>query len=201
MKNKIVFASSNSGKMNELQTMLEQFQYQIIPQASLGIDDAEETAMTFVENALLKARHACQESNKPAIADDSGLVVNALDGAPGVFSARYSGKYANAEKNIEKLLNEMHDVPSEQRHAHFRCVLVYLEHAEDPAPLICEGIWHGMILHAPAGHHGFGYDPVFYVEDEQCSAAELSLEKKNQLSHRGQALRILIKKLKEKETE
>lgn len=198
MKNKIVFASSNSGKINELQTMLDEFQYQIIPQASLGIDDVNETATTFVENALLKARHACQQSGKAAIADDSGLVVNVLDGAPGVISARYSGKHATPEKNIEKLLIEMQDVPAELRHAHFHCVLVYLEHADDPAPLICEGIWHGTILHRPTGIKGFGYDPVFYIEEERCSAAELSLERKNQISHRGQALRSLMQKLKEK---
>jgi XTP/dITP diphosphohydrolase len=195
MKNKIVFASSNAGKINELQSMLDNFNYQIIPQSTLGIDDIDETGLTFVENALLKARHACQQSNKPAIADDSGLVVYALDGAPGIYSARYAGKQANSQKNIEKLLEDMRDIPAENRGAHFHCTLVYLSHAEDPAPIICEGIWHGTILQTPTGSHGFGYDPVFYDETEKCSAAELPQERKNQISHRGQALRILMDKL------
>jgi XTP/dITP diphosphohydrolase len=197
LKNKIVFASSNAGKIHELQTMLESFHHEIIPQATLGIDDADETGLTFVENALLKARHASEQSGKSAIGDDSGLVVDALDGLPGIFSARYAGKHGDAKKNIEKLLNEMQDVPSENRHAHFHCVLVYLEHAEDPAPLICEGVWHGTILYAPTGTQGFGYDPVFYDENEQCSAAELELSRKNKISHRGQALQILMRKLNE----
>lgn len=197
MKNKIVFASGNAGKINELQSMLENLHYQLIPQGTLGIHDIDETGLTFVENALLKARHACLQSGKPAIADDSGLVVQALDGAPGIYSARFAGKHADARKNIEKLLEEMHDIPEENRRAHFHCTLVYLEHAEDPAPLICEGIWHGTILTAPTGTHGFGYDPVFYDENEKCSAAEMPLERKNKISHRGQALRILLEKLKE----
>ncbi|HSW68699.1 MAG TPA: RdgB/HAM1 family non-canonical purine NTP pyrophosphatase [Gammaproteobacteria bacterium] len=196
MKHKIIFASSNSGKINELQTLLDEFNYEIIPQNNLGIHDAEETGLTFVENALLKARNACLQSGKPAIADDSGLVVAALDGAPGIYSARYAGKHSNAHANTEKLLKDLQDVPDENRHAHFHCTLVYLEHAEDPAPLICEGIWHGIILHSPAGTNGFGYDPVFYDADEKSSAAELSQTRKNQISHRGQALRSLIEKLK-----
>ncbi len=196
MKHKILFASSNSGKINELQSILQAYDYEIIPQAQLGIQDAEETGLTFVENALLKARNACRHSGKPAIADDSGLVVQALDGAPGIYSARYAGKNADARANIQQLLKELEEVPTANRHAHFHCTLVYLEHAEDPAPLICEGIWHGMILHEPTGHHGFGYDPIFYDPNEQASAAELSAAKKNQISHRGQALRALVDKLK-----
>ncbi len=195
MKNKIVFASSNAGKIHELKALLEKFQYDIIPQATLGIHDADETGLTFVENALLKARHACQQSGKPAIADDSGLVVAALDGAPGIYSARYAGAHANAKKNIEKLLQDMQEVDEKNRQAHFHCTLVYLEHAEDPAPIICEGIWYGTILHAPTGSDGFGYDPIFFDENEQCSAAELSLTRKNEISHRGQALRELIAQL------
>ena len=195
MKHKIIFASSNAGKIHELQSMLNVFEIEVIPQAQIGIDDAEETGLTFIENALLKARHACQQSGKPAIADDSGLVVHALDGAPGIYSARYAGKKSNASDNIEKLLQEMAGIPDDQRQAHFHCTLVYMEHAEDPAPLICEGIWHGTILHAPAGTDGFGYDPVFYDHNEQSSAAELSSARKNAISHRGQALRALIARL------
>jgi len=192
---KIIFASSNSGKINELQSMLDVFHYEIIPQAQLGIHDVEETGLTFIENAILKARNACQHSGKPAIADDSGLVVNALDGAPGIYSARYAGKHSDSRANIEKLLKDMIDIPDDNRQAHFHCTLVYLEHAEDPAPLICEGIWHGRILHSPTGTKGFGYDPVFYDEQEKSNAAELSASRKNEISHRGQALRQLMNKL------
>lgn len=197
MKNKIIFASSNSGKINELQTILDQFNYEVVPQEILGIPDAEETGLTFVENALLKARNACRFSGKPAIADDSGLVVHALDGAPGIYSARYAGNHGDSRANIEKLLADLDGVPEENRHAHFHCTLVYMEHAEDPAPLICEGIWHGIILHTPTGNKGFGYDPVFYDAHEKASAAELAAERKNQISHRGQALRKLIMQLQE----
>jgi len=195
MKRKIIFASSNPGKINELQSLLDEFDYEVVPQAHLGIDDADETGLTFVENALLKARHACQHSGKPAIADDSGLVVQALDGAPGIYSARYAGKNSHPRANIEKLLKEMEEVPNEYRQAHFHCTLVYMEHAEDPAPIICEGVWQGVILHLPVGEGGFGYDPVFYDLKEQSSAAELSPVRKNQISHRGQALRALVNKL------
>lgn len=194
MRKKIIFASSNSGKINELQSILQVFNYEIIPQTHLGIPDAEETGLTFVENAILKARNACRHSGKPAIADDSGLVVDALDGAPGIYSARYAGKKSGSQANIQKLLNEMDEL--DNRRAHFHCTLVYLEHAEDPAPIICEGIWHGIILRSPTGLNGFGYDPVFYDEEEKASAAELSIDRKNKISHRGQALRALVNKLK-----
>lgn len=157
---KIIFASSNSGKINELQMLLAPYRYEVIPQASLGIDDAEETGLTFVENALIKARNACLQSGKPAIADDSGLVIRALDGAPGIHSARYAGKKNDAQKNMAKILQEMTDVSADDRRAHFHCTLVYLEHAEDPAPLICEGIWQGSILYSATGTNGFGYDPI-----------------------------------------
>jgi XTP/dITP diphosphohydrolase len=195
MKHTIIFASQNSGKINELQSMLNEFNYEVIPQALLGIADVEETGLTFIENALLKARNACQHSGKPAIADDSGLVVHALDGQPGIYSARYAGKHSDSRANIEKLLKDLEDIPTDNRHAYFYCVLVYLEHAEDPAPLIAEGIWRGIILHSPTGDHGFGYDPIFYDAEESLSAAELSLTRKNQISHRGQALRALIQKI------
>ena len=195
MKNKIIFASNNAGKITELQSLLKPFHYEIIPQSLLGIPEIEETGLTFVENAILKARHACQLSEKPAIADDSGLVVQALHGPPGIYSARYAGKKADAAANNKKLLTEMADVPKEERQAHFHCALVYLQHAEDPAPLICEGIWNGFILNDPIGIHGFGYDPLFYDINEMCSAAEFPLEKKNKISHRAHALRALMTKL------
>lgn len=197
MKNKIIFASSNSGKISELQALLDQASVELIPQAKFGVSDVDETGLTFVENALLKARNACEQSGKPSIADDSGLVVRALDGAPGIYSARYAGKRANDQANIEKLLMELENTSAENRQAHFHCTLVYLEHAEDPAPIICEGIWHGFILNSPTGENGFGYDPVFYDTHEKCSAAEMSLDRKNQISHRGQALRAFIERFKE----
>lgn len=196
MKRKIIFASNNSGKIHELQSILNEFNFDVIPQTHLGIEEVEETGITFVENALLKARNACQHSGKPAIADDSGLVVSSLDGAPGIYSARYAGKKADSRANIAKLLKDMEDIPTDNRQAHFHCTLVYLEHAEDPAPIICEGTWYGMILHSPTGLQGFGYDPIFYDAEEQASAAELSPDRKNQISHRAQALRALIHTLK-----
>lgn len=194
----IVFASNNAGKIRELQALLNDFSIDIVPQGTLGVDEVEETASTFVENALIKARHACEVTGLPAIADDSGLEVDALNGAPGIYSARYAGNDSNAKNNIHKLLTELTDVPDEQRSAAFHCVLVYLAHSSDPTPLICHGIWHGRILKTPTGENGFGYDPIFYVPSEKCSAAQLSLDVKNRLSHRAQALRMLMEKLSEK---
>lgn len=192
---KLIFASTNSGKIKELQALLGHLKIAIIPQAQLHITDIAETGTTFVENALLKARHASRAANLPAIADDSGLVVNALHGAPGIFSARYAGEKADSKANIQKLLTALRDTPEQNRQAFFYCALVYLAHADDPTPIICEGIWHGKILMAPTGHEGFGYDPVFYDSQHHCSAAELPLEKKNLISHRGQALKMLLDKL------
>lgn len=192
---KIVFASGNAGKLKELQTALEPFDITILPQASLGVTDIAETGLTFVENAILKARHASQQTGLPAIADDSGLEVDALQGAPGIYSARYAGDKANAKDNINKLLQALVSVPEQQRQANFYCVLVFLAHANDPTPLICEGIWRGVITKQPSGENGFGYDPVFFDPRENCCAAELPLAKKNTISHRGQALQQLINKL------
>jgi XTP/dITP diphosphohydrolase len=193
---RIVLASSNRGKIQEIQQLLSPFDVQIIPQTELGIEDVEETGSTFVENAILKARHAALHANLPALADDSGLEVDALQGAPGVFSARYAGKHASNEARITKLLDALKEVPAAQRKARFQSVMVYLRHAQDPSPIICQGTWEGEILFAPRGAQGFGYDPVFYVSAYRCSVAELSPEIKNQLSHRGQALRCLITALK-----
>lgn len=190
---KIIFASSNQGKIRELQAMLAAFNIDIIPQSELGVSDAAETGLTFVENALIKARHACEVTGLPAIADDSGLEVAALAGAPGIYSARYAGENAASQDNIKKLLQDLAD--KKNRQACFQCVLVFLTHATDPTPLICQGTWHGSILSAAAGEQGFGYDPIFFDSTQQCSAAQLSPDIKNRISHRGQALQSLMKKL------
>jgi XTP/dITP diphosphohydrolase len=195
---KIVLASSNQGKLKELQALLSPLDVELIPQSALNIEDAEETGLTFVENAIIKARHAAQLSGLPAIADDSGLAVAALGGAPGIYSARYAGSPTNAKNNIQKLLQAMENVPDKNREACFHTVLVFMLHAQDPTPLISDGIWQGSILRAPRGDNGFGYDPVFYVPAENKSSAELSPDVKNRLSHRGQALRNLILRLPDK---
>jgi XTP/dITP diphosphohydrolase len=195
---KMVFASSNTGKIRELNALLQSHHIEVVPQNALNVTDAEETGLTFVENALIKARHASAITGLPALADDSGLEVNALKGAPGIFSARYAGKNATSQDNIKKLLTELKNVAPENRGAAFHCTLVYLSHPEDPTPLICQGTWRGIILSAPTGDQGFGYDPVFFDENSQCSAAQLDLAIKNQISHRGQALRLLMEKLPEK---
>lgn len=195
---KIIFASHNAGKILELTTLLKPFNVEMISTASLGLSDIAETGLTFVENALIKARHACQQTGLPAIADDSGLEVHALNGSPGIYSARYAGEKATSHDNIKKLLSELQDIPKENRHARFYCALVFMHHAEDPTPLICEAEWKGIILEKPSGTLGFGYDPIFYDSNEKCSAAELMLEKKNMISHRGKALRLLLEKLPDK---
>jgi XTP/dITP diphosphohydrolase len=189
---KIVFASSNPGKIQELTALFAEFNITIIPQTELDVSDAAETGLTFVENAILKARHAAEATGQPALADDSGLAVAALGGKPGIYSARFARGSASAENNNKKLLQVMKNIPESERLAAFHCVLVYMTHAKDPTPLICHGIWHGSILTAPQGENGFGYDPLFYVPSQKCSAAQLPLPLKNQLSHRGQALRQLL---------
>ena len=193
---KIVLASNNKGKVREFGDMLSTLDMEVLPQATFNIEDADETGLTFVENAIIKARHASAIANLPAIADDSGLEVDALNGAPGIYSARYSGEGATDEKNLLKLLDALKDVPEEKRTARFQCVLVYMRHAEDPTPLICQGTWEGIITTEPHGENGFGYDPIFYVPTHKCSSAELSSEIKNTLSHRGQALKMLLNALK-----
>lgn len=195
---KLIFASNNPGKIKELQTRLETLNIEIIPQNELGVSDIKEVGLTFVENAILKARHACQKTGLPALADDSGLEVHALSGAPGIYSARYAGDSATSTDNIKKLLHDMEKVPESARSANFRCVLILMLHEKDPAPLICEGIWNGYILSQPCGEEGFGYDPIFYDVDLKCSAAQLPIEIKNQISHRGKALTLLLEALKEK---
>lgn len=192
----IVLASNNQGKIREIQALLPD--YSIMPQSEFIQTEAEETGVTFVENALLKARHAAQHSHLPVLADDSGLAVDALAGAPGIYSARYAGIGASDQENVNKLLMELNGVSLEERTARFICVMVLIEHADDPVPIIAQGIWEGRILFHPTGANGFGYDPVFWVPEHNCSSAELSAEVKNSLSHRGQALRQLAALLKNK---
>ncbi len=185
---RIVLASGNAGKLIEMRAILADLDIELVAQSDLGIQEAEETGTTFVENALLKARHAARLSGLPALGDDSGICVDALDGAPGLYSARYAGAHGAAAANIAKLLDALLDVPKAKRTAHFHCTIVLLRSAGDPAPLIAEGRWHGRILEAPRGDHGFGYDPVFFDPALDCGAAELDAATKNRISHRGQAL-------------
>ena len=185
---KLVLASGNAGKLGEMREIFADLDVELVAQSELGIADAEEIGSTFIENALLKARHAARASGLPALGDDSGICVDALDGAPGLRSARYAGTHGDSAANIAKLLDALRDVPDEKRTAHFHCSIVLLRKPDDPAPLIAEGRWHGTILHAPRGAGGFGYDPVFFDPAFGKSAAELDATTKNRVSHRGQAL-------------
>ena len=194
---RIVLASNNAGKVREINQLLAEQEIQIIPQQEFGVPEAEETGLTFVENALIKARNAALHSDLPAIADDSGIEVDALQGAPGVYSARFAGPGSSDEDNNRRLLEALRDTPPERRSARFQCVMVYLRHAEDPTPIICQGTWEGQILEAPRGEGGFGYDPLFLLTEKGCTSAELPPEEKNRLSHRGQALRRLLAALSE----
>ncbi len=187
----VVLASGNAGKLGELRALLTNAGIELVAQGELGVDDAEETGLSFIENAVLKARHAARVTGLPALADDSGLCVDALDGAPGLYSARFAGVHGDHAANNDKLLHEMDGKADDQRAAFFICVLALLRHADDPAPLIAEGRWHGHILHKPRGSHGFGYDPLFQPDGYMKSAAELEEDLKNHISHRGQALAAL----------
>ena len=193
--NEILLASGNAGKLKELQFALQDYSITLIAQQSQGIDEVAETGATFIENALIKARHGAACSGLPTLADDSGLVVEALQGAPGIHSARYAGEHASAEENNEKLLQALSDVPEKKPAAYFYCVLVLCRNAQDPIPLICQGLWAGSILRKPVGATGFGYDPLFYVSERRCSAAQLTLREKNKLSHRAKAVQQLRKAL------
>ncbi len=193
---KIVFASNNEGKIIEAQQAMQELDYELIPQNKFSIPEAEETGLTFIENAILKARHASTLLQMPALADDSGIVVDALRGAPGIYSARFSGEHASSNENNKKLLQELaHVTKPVLRRAHFYCAMVFLQHAKDPMPLIGVGRWEGQIAFSARGEQGHGYDPIFYLPDLQCTAAQLSLLEKNKLSHRGKALRALLEKL------
>ncbi|MEW6486011.1 MAG: RdgB/HAM1 family non-canonical purine NTP pyrophosphatase [Pseudomonadota bacterium] len=189
---KVVLATGNAGKVRELAEPLAAFGLDIVAQTELGVDAPEETGLTFIENALLKARHAAQVTGLPAIADDSGLAVEALNGAPGIWSARYAGEDASDRQNLDKLLAAMKDVPEDKRHAAFHCVLVYLRHANDPTPLVFHGRWPGVITREAHGEGGFGYDPVFLLPESGKTAAEMTKAEKLAVSHRGQALKQLL---------
>lgn len=191
----IVLASNNAGKLREFNQLLHSAHIQVVPQGKFDIPEALEDGLSFVENAIKKARHAASHSGCPAIADDSGIEVDALHGAPGIYSARFAGAGASDQANLELLLERLADVPEAQRTARFQCLIVYLRHAQDPTPLICQGTWEGRILREPRGENGFGYDPIFYVPTHDCSSAELAPEVKNSLSHRGQALQKLLRAL------
>lgn len=193
---KVVLATGNVGKVRELASLLNDFGLDVVAQTELNVESVEETGLTFIENAILKARHAAKVTGLPAIADDSGLAVDVLGGAPGIYSARYAGEDASDQQNLEKLLVALKDVPDDKRQAQFHCVLVYMRHAEDPTPLVCHGSWPGVMTREAAGNGGFGYDPIFFVPDAGKTAAELSREEKIAVSHRGQALKLLLEALR-----
>lgn len=195
VKMEFVLASNNRGKVRELNQLLAPSGLRLIAQGELGVGEVAETGLTFVENAIIKARHAATETGLPALADDSGLEVDALRGEPGIHSARFAGPGATDADNNAKLLELLREVPEAERSARFQCVLVWLRHAKDPTPLICQGTWEGRILDAPRGDRGFGYDPLFFVPGCGCTSAELDPETKNRLSHRGQALAQLLQRL------
>ena len=195
---RIVLASNNQGKLRELGELLADHHIEVVPQRAFDIPDAVEDGLSFVENAIIKARHAAAHSGLPAIADDSGLEVDALDGEPGIHSARYAGEHGDDAANNRRLLEALADVPDEARTARFQCVMVFMRHPHDPTPVIAQGSWEGRILREPQGDNGFGYDPLFWVPGENATAAQLPAEVKNAQSHRGKALRQLLKQLAER---
>jgi XTP/dITP diphosphohydrolase len=192
---KVVLASGNQGKLNEFNRLLADKGFEIHTQSEFDVPDADETGLTFVENAILKARNAALHTGLPAIADDSGLEVDALQGKPGIYSARYAGEQGSDAANNTKLLDELNAINAPHRTARFRCCIVFMRHAEDPSPIIADAAWAGHILHAPQGENGFGYDPLFYVPSHDCSSAELDSAEKNRISHRGQALQLLLQSI------
>jgi XTP/dITP diphosphohydrolase len=189
---RVVLATNNPGKLRELQALLQPLDFAVLPKSLFTQDEVAETGDSFIANALIKARHAAQASGLPAIADDSGLEVTALNGAPGIYSARYAGPTASDADNLHKLLQELRAVPEAARTARYRCALIYVRNAEDLSPLICEASWEGRIAESPSGSGGFGYDPIFYLPERGCTAAELPSEEKNRVSHRGRALQQLL---------
>jgi len=193
---KLVIASNNQGKLREFKALLAALDFDVFTQSELGVEDVPETGTTFVENAIIKARNAALHTGLPALADDSGIEVDALNGAPGVYSARFSAPNATDDKNNALLIQKLKDVPEAKRTARYRAVLVYMRHGDDPSPLICEGSWEGIIQLEPQGEGGFGYDPYFYLPSHGCTSAMLSSEDKNAISHRGKALESLLEKMK-----
>ncbi|MBT8006273.1 MAG: XTP/dITP diphosphatase [Gammaproteobacteria bacterium] len=193
---RVVLATGNKGKVRELGELLANFEMEVVPQTEFNVEEAEESGLTFVENAILKARNAAAQTGLPAIADDSGLEVDYLKGAPGIYSARHAGEGGNDPANNQKLLKALEGVDEAERTARFQCVMVYMRHQNDPVPLIAQGSWEGRILTAAQGENGFGYDPIFFVPEEGRSSAELAAEVKNRLSHRGQALKKLVELLR-----
>ncbi len=191
-KQTIVLASNNPGKTKEINALLDDSSFNVVSQSEFNVEEVEETGLTFIENALIKARNAARYTDHPVIADDSGIAVPALNGSPGIYSARYAGCNASDEDNLNKLIKDIKLLKEEDRKAQFVCVMVFLKYAEDPTPIIAQGVWHGSVITEPRGVNGFGYDPMFYVPTHDCTSAELSAEIKNQLSHRGQALKQLI---------
>jgi XTP/dITP diphosphohydrolase len=191
--NKIVLATGNPGKVAEFAGLFTDYSIDVLPQSEFAVPDVPETGTTFVENAIIKARHAAKLTGLPTIADDSGLVVDSLNGEPGIYSARYSGEHGNNKANCDKLLENLAGI--EARQARFLCVLVFMKHADDPTPIICEGQWHGEITKKASGTGGFGYDPIFYVPEHKCTAAELDKVIKNKISHRGKALTMLMQQM------
>ena len=195
MAEKVVLASGNKGKLREFRELLATVDFDVVPQSEFDVPDAPETGLSFVENAIIKARHAARLSGLPAIADDSGLEVAYLNGAPGIYSARFAGADATDETNNKKLLELLEGVSEEHRTARFQCLLVFMRHADDATPLICQGTWEGVITDKPVGRHGFGYDPLFFIREQNCTSAQLTKEVKNTLSHRARAMRQLLDKL------
>jgi XTP/dITP diphosphohydrolase len=193
---KIVLASNNPGKVREIGQLLAGLDIEVLAQSEFNIPEIEETGLTFVENAILKARNAAHYSGLPALADDSGIEVDALNGAPGIYSARFAGVGASDAQNLQKLLTDINAIERAPRSARFQCLLVLMQHELDPTPLICQGTWEGQIIDTPQGDNGFGYDPIFYVPQEKCTSAQLPPERKNALSHRGKALQCLLAQLK-----
>ena len=195
---KIVLASNNSGKLREFNDLFASTGINIIPQSEFSVEDAIEDGLSFVENAIIKARHACAITQLPAIADDSGIEIDALKGKPGIYSARYSGEHGNDKQHNQLVLKQLKGIKHEQRTARFQCVLAFMRHEHDPTPLICQASWEGYILEEERGANGFGYDPLFWIPEKQCSSAELAKEEKNKLSHRGKALALLLDALTKK---
>ncbi|MCK5432009.1 MAG: RdgB/HAM1 family non-canonical purine NTP pyrophosphatase [Gammaproteobacteria bacterium] len=193
--NRVVLASGNAGKLREIAQLLEGLNLEILPQSEFDVPEIEETGLTFVDNAILKARNAAHHTGLPAIADDSGIAVDVLRGRPGIYSARFAGVGATDEENLEKLIRMVKPFPDEERTARFICSMVYIRHEEDHVPVIAEGVWEGQLITESKGGNGFGYDPIFYISSHQCTSAELPPEIKNKLSHRGQALRKLLGQL------